>query len=69
MNRKEKLERTWIEKKIRLALEPHIRLENPEKPCHSAHRLTDRNLFCNVSARSYPEFLKSVVGLWGEGGS
>lgn len=67
--RQTKLGLTWIRKKTWLTLEPHIRLENSQKPCHSAHRLTDRNLFCNVSARSYPEFLKSVVGLWGEGGS
>src|SRR5438876_11442971 len=47
MNRKQKLELTWIGKQNRPRLEPRILLEDPEKSCHAAHRVTDQDLFDN----------------------
>ena len=47
MTRKQKLELTWIGKENRPKLEPRILLEDPEKSHHSAHRVTDHDLFDN----------------------
>lgn len=47
MNRKQKLELTWIGKENRPKLEPRILLENPEQSYHSAHRVTDLDVFDN----------------------
>jgi len=44
---KQKLELTWIGKENRPRLEPRILLEDPEKSCHAAHRVTDHDLFDN----------------------
>lgn len=45
INRKQKLELTWIGKENRPKLEPRILLEDPEKSYHAAHRVTDQDLF------------------------
>ncbi|MFC5455984.1 site-specific DNA-methyltransferase [Prosthecobacter fluviatilis] len=47
MIKKQKLELTWIGKEHRPKLEPRILLEEPDKSCHAAHRVTDRDLFDN----------------------
>ena len=47
MNRKQKLELTWIGKENRPKLEPRILLEDPEKSYHAPHRVTDHDLFDN----------------------
>src|SRR2546428_6853695 len=47
MNRKQKLELTWIGKQNRPRLEPRILLEDPEKSYHAAHRVTENDLFDN----------------------
>src|SRR4030066_134010 len=47
MTKKQKLELTWIGKENRPKLEPRILLEDPEKSCHAAHRVTDHDLFDN----------------------
>src|SRR5437867_2046047 len=47
MNRKQKLELTWIGKENRPRLEPRILLEDPEKSHHAPHRLTEHDLFDN----------------------
>ena len=47
MNRKQKLELTWIGKDVRPKLEPRILLEDPEKSYHTKHRVTDHDLFDN----------------------
>ena len=47
MNRKQKLELTWIGKDVRPRLEPRILLEDPEKFYHAKHRVTDHDLFDN----------------------
>ena len=47
MNRKQKLELTWIGKENRPKLEPRILLEDPEKSYHAKHRMTDKDLFDN----------------------
>ncbi len=47
MNRKQKLELTWIGKEDRPKLEPRILIEEPERSYHAAHRVTDRDLFDN----------------------
>lgn len=47
MNKKQKLELTWIGKENRPKLEPRILLEEPEKSYHASHRVTDRDLFDN----------------------
>lgn len=48
MNKKQKLELTWIEKDNWPKLEPRILLEGREKSCHAAHRVTD--LFVRTQA-------------------
>ena len=45
--RKPKLELTWIGKEDRPRLEPRILLEDPGKSYHSAHRVTDQDIFDN----------------------
>ena len=47
MNKKTKLELTWIGKEHRPRLEPRILLEEADKSHHAAHRVTDRDLFDN----------------------
>lgn len=47
MTKKPKLELTWIGKESRPRLEPRILLEDPEKSCHAAHRVTDHDIFDN----------------------
>lgn len=47
MIRKQKLELTWIGKENRPRLEPRILLEEPGKSYHSAHRVTDGDIFDN----------------------
>lgn len=47
MNKKQKLELTWIGKEVRPRLEPRILLEQADKSHHAAHRVTDRDLFDN----------------------
>jgi adenine-specific DNA-methyltransferase len=45
MNKKQKLELTWIGKENRPRLEPRILLEDPEKSHHAPHRVSDNDLF------------------------
>lgn len=47
MNRKQKLELTWIGKENRPRLEPRILLEDPELSYHAAHRVSENDLFDN----------------------
>jgi len=47
MNRKQKLELTWIGKNDRPKLEPRILIEEPEHSYHAAHRVTDGDIFDN----------------------
>jgi adenine-specific DNA-methyltransferase len=47
MNRKQKLELTWIGKEDRPKLEPRILIEEPAKSYHAAHRVTDHDIFDN----------------------
>jgi adenine-specific DNA-methyltransferase len=47
MNIKQKLELTWVGKENRPRLEPRILLEDPNKSYHSAHRISDTDLFDN----------------------
>ena len=47
MNKKQKLELTWIGKENRPKLEPRILLEDPEKSYHAKHRVTDKDIFDN----------------------
>ncbi|MCO1447601.1 site-specific DNA-methyltransferase [Burkholderia multivorans] len=47
MNKKQKLELTWIGKEKRPKLEPRILLEDPEKSYHAKHRVTDNDIFDN----------------------
>ena len=47
MNKKQKLELTWIGKENRPRLEPRILLEDMEKSYHAAHRVIDKDIFDN----------------------
>lgn len=47
MNKKQKLELTWIGKENRPKLEPRILLEDPAKSYHAPHRVTDHDIFDN----------------------
>lgn len=47
MNKKQRLELTWIDKEVRPRLEPRILLEDSEKSYHAAHRVTQCDLFDN----------------------
>jgi adenine-specific DNA-methyltransferase len=47
MNKKQKLELTWIGKENRPRLEPRILLEDPEKSCHAKHRVSQKDIFDN----------------------
>ena len=47
MNRKQKLELTWIGKDKRPKLEPRILLEDSEKSCHARQRMTENDIFDN----------------------
>ncbi len=46
-NQKPKLELTWIGKENRPRLEPRILLEDSERSCHAAHRVSGKDLFDN----------------------
>lgn len=47
MTKKQKLELTWIGKEKRPQLEPRILLEDPERSYHTAHRITENDIFDN----------------------
>src|SRR5437588_3891734 len=47
MNKKQKLELTWIGKENRPRLEPRILLEDPQKSYHASHRVTEDDQFDN----------------------
>lgn len=47
MNKRQKLELTWIGKDNRPKLEPRILLEDPQKSYHASHRVTNHDLFDN----------------------
>jgi len=47
MNRKQKLELTWIGKENRPKLEPRILLEDPEMSYHAKHRMAEKDIFEN----------------------
>lgn len=47
INRKQKLELTWIGKENRPKLEPRILVENRDKSYHASHRVTDHDIFDN----------------------
>ncbi len=47
MNKKQRLELTWIGKDIRPKLEPRILLEDPEMSYHAAHQVSENDIFDN----------------------
>lgn len=47
MNKKQRLELTWIGKDIRPKLEPRILLEDADKSYHAAHRVSENDIFDN----------------------
>lgn len=47
MNKKQKLELTWIGKDVRPKLEPRILLGDPEKSHHAKHRVSEKDIFDN----------------------
>jgi len=47
MQKKQKLELTWIGKDARPKLEPRILLEDPAKSYHAKHRVTENDIFDN----------------------
>lgn len=47
MNKKQKLELTWVGKENRPRLEPRILLEDSEKSTHAGHRVGDEDIFDN----------------------
>ncbi len=47
MNKKQKLELTWIGKENRPKLEPRILLEEPEKSYHAKHKVSKKDIFDN----------------------
>ncbi|MGB5158851.1 MAG: hypothetical protein WBN77_15605 [Desulfobacterales bacterium] len=47
MNKKQKLELTWIGKENRPKLEPRILLEDHEKSYHARNRVTDKDISDN----------------------
>jgi adenine-specific DNA-methyltransferase len=47
MNKKQRLELTWIGKDIRPKLEPRILLKDPEISYHAAHRVGENDIFDN----------------------
>ncbi len=47
MNKKQKLELTWIGKENRPKLEPRILLEEPARSYHAKHRVTENDIFDN----------------------
>ncbi|RJQ49381.1 MAG: site-specific DNA-methyltransferase [Desulfobacteraceae bacterium] len=47
MNKKQKLELTWIGKENHPKLEPRILLEDPEKSYHAKHRIKNQDIFDN----------------------
>jgi adenine-specific DNA-methyltransferase len=48
MNKKQKLELTWVGKESRPRLEPRILIEDPAKSYHAAARVSDADIFDNV---------------------
>ena len=71
MNRKQKLELTWIGKEDRPKLEPRILIEEPEQSYHAAHRVTDHDIFDNrLILRRQPARPEGAgAGVHGEGSS
>jgi len=51
MNKRTKLELTWIGKENLPRLEPRILLENPSKSYHARTRITDHDIFDNILIR------------------
>ena len=47
MNKKQKLELTWIGKENKPKLEPRILLEDTEKSYHAKYRVTENDIFDN----------------------
>ena len=47
MNKKQKLELTWIGKENRPKLEPRILMEDPEKSYHARHKVSEMDIFDN----------------------
>ncbi len=47
VDRKQKLELTWIGKENRPKLEPRVLIEDPERSYHARHRITENDLFDN----------------------
>ena len=47
IEKKQKLELTWIGKEKRPRLEPRILLEDPENSNHAKHRVSDDDIFDN----------------------
>lgn len=47
MNKKQRLELTWIGKENRPKLEPRILLEDPEKSYHAKHKVSKKDIFDN----------------------
>jgi adenine-specific DNA-methyltransferase len=47
MERKQKLELTWVGKDLRPKLEPRILIEEPAFSYHASHRVTDHDIFDN----------------------
>jgi len=47
MQKKQKLELTWIGKENRPKLEPRILLEDPEKSYHAKQRVSEKDIFDN----------------------
>ena len=52
MNRKQKLELTWIGKENRPRLEPRILLEDPEKSYHAKYRVKSGKILTAENAKS-----------------
>jgi adenine-specific DNA-methyltransferase len=48
VNKKQKLELTWIGKDVRPKLEPRILLEDTTKSYHAPHKITDNDIFDNL---------------------
>ena len=48
MQKKQKLELTWIGKENRPKLEPRILIEDPEKSYHAGHKVREKDIFDNI---------------------
>ena len=63
MNRKQKLELTWIGKENRPRLEPRILLEDPDKSYHAKYRVKEPKLSTAEKSAENPEALRSLRSL------